>query len=188
MRLRDLTKTRTINYGHRTLMESVLYPEVVEALGQMRRNRWLASGVLIGDIALSFHVKPRTTQDIDVLFLTPESVPATIEGFRRHRNNAFEHIQTGVEVEVVTPTSINVSASLARAVFDTAIINDGIRVASASGIVALKLQRLHAIDEADIIQLIQTGSVDLSSFPLAADRLAEFARLKDRAAKEMRDG
>lgn len=184
MRLRDLTKTRTINYGHRTLMESILFPEVVAALEQLRKNGWPPTAVLIGGIALSFHVKPRTTQDIDLLFLTPGSIPANMEGFRRHRSNAFEHLQTGVEVEVVSPATINVDAMLARAVFDTAIVTDGIRVASASGLVALKLQRLHALDEADIIQLIQTGLIDLTALPLANTQLAAYARLQARASQE----
>lgn len=188
MRLRDLTKTRTINFGHRTLMESVLYPEVAAALEQLRQNGWPPDGVLIGGIALSFHVKPRTTQDIDVLFLGVDAIPATMPGFRRHRDNAFEHVQTGVEVEVVSPATIKLSAGLAQAVFDTAISHNGVRVASASGLVALKLQRLHAIDEADIIQLIQTGSVDLTAFPLTVQQLTEYARLQERAARELRDG
>jgi hypothetical protein len=185
MALRDLTKTRTINYGHRTLMESVLYPEVVAALDQLRKNGWPRDWVLIGGIALSFHVKPRTTQDIDVLLLSPEAMPDTMPGFRRHRSSAFEHVGTGVGVEVVSPMAINIGAALAQAVFDTAIENNGIRIASASGLVALKLQRLHAIDEADIIQLIQTGSVDLTAFPLTPEQLAAFSRLQERAKREL---
>jgi hypothetical protein len=184
MRLRDLTKTRTINYGHRTLMESILFPEVAAALEQLRENGWPPAGVLIGGIALSFHVKPRMTQDIDLLFLTPDAIPVAMEGFRRYRSNAFEHMQTGVEVEVVSPATINVDAKLVRAVFETAIVTDGIRVASASGLVALKLHRLHAIDEADIIQLIQTGVVDLGPFSLTDGQLTAYARLQERAARE----
>jgi hypothetical protein len=89
-------------------------------------------------------------------------------------------------VEVVSPTTINISSELAKAVFDTAVENNGIRIASASGLAALKLQRLHAIDEADIIQLIQTGSVDLTAFPLTNEQLAEFSRLRERAKREQR--
>lgn len=184
MRLRDLTKTRTINFGNRSLMQSVLYPEVVAALEQLRQNGWPPTGVLIGGIALSFHVKPRATQDIDLLFLTPDAIPDAMEGFRRHRSNAFEHLQTGVEVEVVSPATINIGMGLARAVFDAAVVTNGIRVASPSGLVALKLQRLHAIDEADIVQLTQTGLIDLAAFPLTDVQLAAYARLQTRAAKE----
>ncbi len=188
MRLRDLTKTRTANGGNRTLMESILYPEVVAALEQLRRNGWPPTGVLIGGIPLSFHVKPRATQDIDLLFLTPEAIPAAMEGFRRLRSNAFEHLQTGVEVEVVSPATINIGMGLARAVFETAVMTNGIRVASPSGLVALKLQRLHAIDEADIVQLIQTGAIELSAFSLTDGQLAAFARLQVRAALEQEKG
>lgn len=165
-------------------MESILYPEVVAALEQLRENGWPPNGVLIGGIALSFHVKPRTTQDIDLFFLTPDSIPTAMEGFRRHRSNAFEHLQTGVEVEVVSPATINIDLGLARAVFETAVVTNGIRVASPSGLVALKLQRRHAIDEADIVQLIQTGLTDLTAFPLTDGQLAAYARLQTRAAKE----
>lgn len=188
MSLRDLTKARTVNYGHRTLMESVLFPEVVAALEQLRQNGWPPTGVLIGGIALSFHVKPRATQDIDLLFLTPDAIPAVMEGFRRHRSNAFEHLPTGVEVEVVSPATINIATELARAVFETAVMTNGIRVASRSGLAALKLQRLHAIDEADIVQLIQAGSIDLTAFPLTDVQQAAYARLQTRAAQEQSEG
>lgn len=186
MSLRDLTKARTINYGNRTLMESILYPEVAAALEQLRKNGWPPTGLLIGGIALSFHVRPRATQDIDLLFLTPDAIPDAMEGFRRHRSNAFEHLPTGVEVEVevVSPATINIDMALARAVFDTAVMTNGIRVASPSGLVALKLQRLHAIDEADIVQLSQTGMIDLAAFPLTHVQLAAYARLQTRAEKE----
>ena len=188
MHLRDLTKTREINRGDRSLMESVLYPEVIAALNDWKAGGWRPSSILIGGVALSFHAKPRTTQDIDILFLTPDAAPDAVPGFRRHRAGAFEHIETGIEVEIITPQSINVRPDLIKAVVDDAVENDGIRIASVSGLVALKLQSLRLIDKADIVQLINTGRVNLDPFPLSQAHLVAYEGLRREATKEAAGG
>ena len=106
--IRNLAKMRHINDSEhtRTLFESVMMPEVVMALQDWIRGG--AHGVLIGGAALSYHVRPRFTQDLDVLFLQASDIPAQISGFKRTRPSAFQHNKTHVEVEVVStakPTS-----------------------------------------------------------------------------------
>ena len=97
--LRDMRKMRTGNDGTRTLFESVMSPEVGIALSD-----WVKATdnnyVLVGGMALSFHVKPRYTEDIDILYLNKSDVPLKVNRFSKHRNHAFEHKKYGVEVEL----------------------------------------------------------------------------------------
>jgi hypothetical protein len=165
MRLRDLSKMNVINDGSRTLFESVAIPEVEAALKDWIRAG-VTSGVLIGGIAVGYYARPRGTTDVDVLFMQPEDIPNDINGFKRTRPGAFQHKNTHVEVEVVTPGSINLSPELAQRVFDTAVLSDGVLVASPTGLVALKLQRMKRYDEGDIVALVETGKVDLTGWPI----------------------
>jgi len=180
--LRNISKMRTHNLGDRTLFESIMSPEVLAAL-----RDWEAAGgngVLIGGVGLSYYAKPRMTQDVDLIFLTPSEIPVEVPGFRRHRRGAFEHKRTGVEVEVLTPETINVSPVLIQQVIDNAVKSDGVRIASPSGIVALKLQRYRRQDQADIVALISTGKVDISQFDLNPLQKQQYAELEREAFNE----
>jgi hypothetical protein len=175
-----MEKMNKINDGTRSLMESIAIPEVVSALKDWIKNN--DNGVLIGGNAISYYGKPRATTDVDILFLHKDDIPATVIGFKRTRAGAFQHNSTHVEVEVVTPESINISQELANKVFETSISTDGAKVASPSGLVALKLQRLKNNDIGDIVQMIHTGNIDLSSFPLSDKNLQDFNEIKERFA------
>src|ERR1700687_4611122 len=108
----------------RSLFKSIMMPELTSAL----RN-WMetgGSGVLIGAAALSFHVRPRMTQDVDFLLFDCAAIPDAVSGFSRISPMLLRHDGTGVEVNVVTQAAIHVP--LAR----TAIMSDGVRVASES--------------------------------------------------------
>jgi hypothetical protein len=183
MRLREFTKMRTSNNGDRSLFESVMAPELIAAL-----RDWVAqvpNGVVIGGLALSYHVRPRMTQDLDVLFLNASDVPDQVGGFKRIRPHAFQHNRTHVEVEVITPDFVNIPTALAARVIATATLSDGIKIASASGLVALKLFRLSLQDKADIVALIKSGRIeDLSSFSLPPERMAAFEELKTAAQSD----
>jgi hypothetical protein len=103
MKLRDLVKCNTSNDGTRTLLESILVPEVAKAFKDWNSNTKDLKCVLIGRVALSYYVKPRTTTDADVLFLSSEDILSEVLGFKRHHNGAFQHNVTHVEIEVLTP-------------------------------------------------------------------------------------
>lgn len=66
----------------------------------------------------------------------------------------------------------------------TAIVSDGVQVASEAGLVALKVFRRSRQDEADIIALIKTGRVDLSGFPLPPEIMSAFRELVEAAAMD----
>jgi hypothetical protein len=84
-------------------------------------------------------------------------------------------------VDIFTPSSISIPREVADHVIRTAALSDNIRVASASGLVALKLFRSNMTDRADIVDLIKTGRVDLSGWPLSSEMLAAFDSLVETA-------
>lgn len=171
------------NDGTRTLLESILPNEVLAALNDWKKQ--VETPVLIGGLALSYYVKPRYTQDIDYLFLEPDAIPAEVPGFKRVRPHAFVHKETHVEIEVLTPDTVNVSRELAEKVEDSATVSDGVRIASPAGLVALKLQRATMKDQGDIVELIKTGQVDMDGWPISEDQLVLYRHLQEVARKEM---
>jgi hypothetical protein len=142
--------------------------------------------VIIGGIALAYHHIPRYTQDLDVLYLHKDNIPKEVEGFKRTRSGAYEHKKTGVEVELVTSEFVNVPHNIIEKVFDTAIQLDNLKIASKSGLIALKLIAIPSRsskakslqDKVDIMNLIESGDVDVSEFPLPEDALERFEQIK----------
>lgn len=185
MKLRNIKKMSGPNDGTRTLFESVMAPEVIRALHDWQANG--GRGVVIGGVALSYYAKPRYTQDVDVLLMTDSEIPAVVNGFSHNRIHAFEHKRTGVEVEIVTPEHVapNLSPETVKKVIETATISDGIRIASPSGIIALKLARFSAQDKADMIALIKSGQpIDISGFCLPQDQIQKFIGIMHDAEDE----
>lgn len=179
MRLKHIfEKLNSANDGTRTLFESIAIPEVEAALRDWIRAG--GQGVLIGGCAVGYYGRPRSTTDVDLLFLSKADIPDDITGFKRTRPGAFQHKSTHVEVEVVSATQINVAEDLVREVIKTAIASDGIRVASPTGLVALKLQRMKANDIGDIVTLVKTGKVDLTGWPLDQKALDNFDEINRR--------
>lgn len=178
VKLRDIKKMNSMNNGSRSIFESIAIPEVEQSLKQWKKNI-SDIGILIGGCAVSYFTRPRSTTDVDILYLNITDIPKEIDGFRKNRPGAFEHKQTGVEIEVLTPKSINLSDELSKKIDETKMFIDGMYVASPSGLVALKLQRLKRYDEGDIAALIETGKVDLSGWPLSDEQLEKFNEIKE---------
>lgn len=145
------------NDGTRSLVESILAPAVIAAL-----NAWSkvnTDGVLIGGLALSYYVKPRMTDDIDLLFLGEQDMPMHVDAFERCQDHAFSHMATGVKVDLFTPAALGIPLDVAREIVRTALVDGGVRIASPSGLVTLKLYRLNSQDKADIAALHETAAV-----------------------------
>lgn len=177
--VRNIEKMNDTNKGNRSLYESVFSQEVLSALTDWNRYCIENESVLIGGLALSFYVKPRMTFDIDLLFLHKKDIPTAVNRFKRHRIGAFQHDKTHVEVEVLTPETINTEHYIVNKVFETAVDIDGFRIASPNGIIALKLGRFSYQDRADIFALKSylkenDAEVDLSIFNLNEELLNRF--------------
>lgn len=181
-KLRNIEKMQTSNKGDRTLFESLMVPEVITTLKDWIDNN-NSNCMLIGGSALSYYIKPRYTEDVDVLYLSFSDIPDNVNLFKspkKHRNGAFLHIQTHVEVEIVTPKSINLNQELAEEIFNTCNIVDNIKIASPSGLVALKLTRFSLQDQADISELIKASDIDLTQYKnLTDENLSNFQKIVD---------
>lgn len=182
MRVFDILKMRFANDGTRTLFESTLVPELIAALRDWSKAQ--LDCVLIGGLGLSYHIRPRETQDIDFLFLSDAVIPKAVPGFKRIRPHAFQHDATHVEIELVTPESVNMPLVVVQQVANEAAESDGIRVATVSGLVALKLHRRSAQDRADIIALIKTGHVDLGPFTIGVKERQAYDALVEEASTD----
>lgn len=127
MVIRNVRKMNTVNdAGHsRSLIESLMMPEVISALRDWTEAA--AGEVLIGAAALSFHVRPRMTQDLDFLFL--DGTTNTVPGYSWISPVLFRHDRTGVEVNALTPAAIQVPLEVAEEVARTAMASDDVRVA-----------------------------------------------------------
>jgi len=157
-----MTKINQNNNHNRLLFESIVVPEVISALTDWTNIN--ASGTLIGGLALSFYIKPRHTQDVDLLYLSEDEIPLNVVGFKKTRDNCFQHNKTHVEIEVLTPAFIDTSEELIERVIKTSITSSGMKIASANGLVALKLGRGNLQDQADIEQLYIHAEANITEF------------------------
>ena len=171
--MRNIEKMNRINDGERTLYESIQIPEVIEALKDWKNNT-KCDYVLIGGLSYSYFCKPRSTTDIDLLFKNSYDIPDIVNKFKRHRKGAFQHNKTHVEVEVISPETINTDIRLVEVVLETSIQENGIRIASPSGIIALKLGRFSRQDQADIEALKEYTTIDLTPFNLSQELIEKF--------------
>jgi len=174
-----MDKLNQTNSNNRTLFESVVVSEVLQALQDWSKSS--KNGVLIGGLALSYHIKPRHTQDIDMIYLSGDDIPANVTGFKKIRKLSFQHNQTHVEVEVLPASFINKVKGLVDHVIKTSSTLDNINVASANGLVALKLSRFSRQDQADIEQLIIHADANIDEYKqwLSVSDIQNFMSIKN---------
>lgn len=137
--LRNMYKTTFPNDGTRTIFESALSQEVAATLMEWSVTM-PPSGILVGDVALSFYFKPRFTEDCVFLYLPAANMPLNkVPG-----------------VEVITPELVGMSSELAQKIYDTSVLTDNLRIASRAGLIATKLLRFSLQGRADIDALLHT--------------------------------
>ena len=186
----------TANDGKRSLVESILPNDVLAAMEDWTKAV-RTDAVLVGGLARSFYVKPFYTDDIDFLFGSAADVPTDVRGFERLSTSSprtrpyqggeclFRHRTSGIQVDALEPEDLDVPVAVLATVFETAILDNGVRIASASGLVAMKLfGRLRLQDQADIVDLIKTGRIDLTEFSLDSATLKAFDELKEISDRE----
>jgi hypothetical protein len=173
---RDLSKMNYPNDGTRTLMESIIVPEISSALNDLKYNK-LKNYCIIGGLALSYYVKPRMTIDIDILFLDILDIPNELINFKKHRKSAFQHNVTHVEVETLSPGFIDIPNDIAKKIIETSTIVDNFNIASPSGLVVSKLFRFSRQDQADIENLIIECDVDISDYNLTDKEIEKYERI-----------
>ena len=179
MKLRDLRKCNGPNDGTRTLFESILADAVLTAFTDWCGATSTKDFVVIGGLALSYYGKPRTTVDADLLFLTRDRVPFYVEGFKKNRPSAFIHKDTHMEVEVLTPETINLPRHIAEKIHETARVDGKVRVASPSGLIVSKLGRFSWQDRADIAQLCTLHDIDLEPFGIPDEWMERYKMIAE---------
>jgi len=168
--------------GLRSLYESIIPNEVRVALDDWKNGHREDNYVLIGGLCMSYYLRSRYTEDVYLLFLTEDDLPGTVYKFKRIRPHSFEHIRTGVEVEMVTPELVGQNPDLFKKVYERSVISDGIRIASPVCLIALKLGRFIQRDRGDISALYSYCkdndiTVDLSDYELPQESLDKFNTL-----------
>lgn len=172
-------KSKWINSGFRSLFESVIPNEVIQALRDWKDNYKENNYIMIGGLAMSYYDRPRYTEDIDLIFLSYEDIPDSVYKFRKSRKHGFEHLKTGVEIETLQPETINKDRKFFDTIFNDSIESDGIRIASPVSLIALKLGRFIERDKNDIINLYRycienNIEIDLSKYNLSEKELKNY--------------
>lgn len=175
-------KSKWINNGFRTLMESIIPNEVILALRDWKDNYINNNYVMIGGLAMSYYNRPRYTEDVDLIFLSDNEIPNNVFKFRKNRKHSFEHIKTGVEIETLSPCSINKDEYFFETIFDDCIETDGIKIASPVSLIALKLGRFNDTDKSDISFLYKYCiehdiEIDLAKYKLSEIEINNFEKL-----------
>ena len=73
---------------------------------------------------------------------------------------------SGTYFPVFVMTVHNYKDTSVKKVFETSVVIDGVRIASADGLVALKIKRHNFQDIADIDNIISLHDIDISNWPL----------------------
>lgn len=166
-------------------MESIIPNEVILALRDWKDNYINNNYVMIGGLAMSYYNRPRYTEDVDLIFLSDNEIPNNVFKFRKNRKNrkhSFEHIKTGVEIETLSPCSINKDEYFFETIFDDCIETDGIKIASPVSLIALKLGRFNDTDKSDISFLYKYCiehdiEIDLAKYKLSEIEINNFEKL-----------
>jgi predicted nucleotidyltransferase len=176
----DFRKLNENNNGNRNILESIPIPEIREAILDLIKDNFI-DFVLIGGIALSYYVRPRSTMDIDILFLN-NNLPDKIFNFKKNRKHAFQHNKTHVEVETLDGKFLKIPEYVINFIFKNSITDKDfdIKIADPSGLIVSKLFRYSRQDQADIESiLLYTDSIDISTYNLEQKYLDRFNLIKN---------
>lgn len=185
--LRDMRIFQSTTCAGRSLLQSVLMPEVGAALAAWIKASGPNKGVLIGGLAVSFYIKPFVTTDVDLLFLSEEDIPKDVPGFTHDRGRAFQDSTYQVTIDTFTPASFGgtIPDAIARQVVSTAIENSGMRIASREGLIAMKLCRRSLRDQADVVDILNAyPDTHLDGWPITAEQRRHLAILQRHARGE----
>lgn len=180
--IKNRKKSKWKNNGFRTLFESIIPNEVIIALKDWKDNCINKNYVIIGGVALSYYTKPRYTEDIDLAFLSYDEIPNDVFKFRRNREHSFEHIKTGVEIELLTSKHLDRSYNFFKVIFENSKESDGIKIASPESLIALKLRRFSNTDQNDITELYKycvenNLEIDLKKYELSNTEYDNYNKL-----------
>jgi hypothetical protein len=137
-----------------------------------------------GGVAVALNGRIRATEDIDILIASETALERLAlqyaDKFRQIRPHAFQHRQTGVEVDVLTPEHIKVPNGIVESAIDSAGSNYGIRVVNKTYLIILKMFSGRRQDYVDVVSLLADKSnadIDFIEETIPADKVELFKEL-----------
>lgn len=185
--LRNMSRFCATTCAGRSLLQSVILPEVGDALAAWISSTAGNTGILIGGLAVSYHVKPFVTDDVDLLFLTGDAIPTVVPGFTHDGGQAFRHDIYHVTIDTFSVSSFGgrISDALAKKIVSTAIEDSGMRIVSREGLIAMKLCRSSMRDSAEIVELLSAyPDTSLAEWPIDSEQREHLAILLRHALGE----
>ena len=165
----------------------VVASEVQRTLADAAEHLKGVPWVLIGGLAMGYHDLPRNTQDVDILLAGDiESIREKLAPcFKQIRPHSFEHIGTGVELEVLTPGFVSMPEALFADSVATAKMEGNVPVIDDLHLIGTKIGRGSYQDMADIYALLtqihQSGrSMDFgyTAFGLSDEKVRQIEKIK----------
>ena len=161
----------------------------------------LEDHALIGGLAVAFRGVPRTTRDIDVLLAVPRiQLPAALERLRgagctleirdvlaELRDDHLSRIHCGsVRIDLMS-AALGIFGEVVKSAKWETVRGRRLRVASAEGLILLKLIAFRPQDEADLMGLIATnrGVLDVSRIREWYGQVGEFTDARWQALERM---
>jgi len=129
------------------LCDVALRQDVQATLDKWRHSRTFGrtksicdKGMLIGDLAINFHAKPRPADRVEILFPNPSSIPGGVDGFTRHHKGVFQENASKIQVWTTTPKSLHIPDAVAQIICNCGYnVHEGLMVASLECMIVLKL-------------------------------------------------
>lgn len=145
--------------NNRSLKNSVPYKELYEAL-----TKWYDEVgkehdcVLIGGLAVSYHGRPRNTQDVDFLTTNVKKPEVVVDSFKKIGKFTYIDKKSHAPVEAITPEILNndLTDSLVKIIQKDAVIDkqSGVKIASINSLIVLKLLSGRMRDDSDVVSLL----------------------------------
>ncbi|HEY2365890.1 MAG TPA: hypothetical protein VGH87_05860 [Polyangiaceae bacterium] len=112
----------------------------------------------IGALAVGVHGWPRATSDVDLL-VAPEAWTTTPDGAQTPRVPLPETVG-GVDVDYLP---IDVAGDFLLPSFDAPLVTEHVPIAPLEVVILTKLIRLAMRDQADVVELVKAGVVDVAA-------------------------
>ncbi|HEY2369937.1 MAG TPA: hypothetical protein VGH87_26235 [Polyangiaceae bacterium] len=176
---RPWTRAKMIAGRRRNLTEleaTAINPAVIAALREASR-RLTAQGVrhlVIGALAVGAHGWPRATRDVDLL-VAPEAWDTLVDSIG------------GVDIDYLP---VDVAGDFLLASFAAPFVSEDVPIAPMEVVIITKLLRLAMRDQADVVELVKAGVVDLDAVRAYLDTNApmltsRFDALVEQARREL---
>jgi len=169
------------------------FRKAISFFDEIRREGFITDYALIGGLALSAWVQPRTTKDVDLVVAIPKEITwSDIASFIETRLHKKVILQKGtqrttiqeklsfmmghIEVDVISTKGFKLAAEAIENAVVAQIFDKKVKVVSPEYLILLKLLPLSSQDEIDIRTLMKKA--DLNSLRILAERHALLPKLE----------